>query len=106
MVPSLAALSRLTERFGCSIVLSTATQPAFDHLNVSVEEYASGGWNPQEIVEEPQRLFSMARRVTINWQLKESRSWESIADELARDENRTALCIVNLKRHAQNLVRP
>lgn len=40
-VPTLAALSRLAERYGCSVVFSTATQPAFGHLNTpeGVQKY-------------------------------------------------------------------
>lgn len=103
-VPSLAALSRLVERYGCTVVFSTATQPAFNHLNDRVKHYVATGWNPQKIIEEPEFLFNQARRVRIDWQAEESRSWESIADEMARDENSRSLCIVNLKRHAQKLV--
>lgn len=104
-VPSLAALSRLTERYGCTIVFSTATQPAFDHLHDKVKQYSRMGWQPQTIMKESQCLFNnQARRVRIDWQIKESRSWESIADELSRKENSRSLCIVNLKQHAQKLV--
>lgn len=103
-VPSLAALSRLAERYGCTVVFSTATQPAFDHLHNKVKLFAGMGWKPQTIVEEPQRIFNQARRVSIDWQIKESHSWESVADELSLDENSRSLCIVNLKRHAKQLV--
>ena len=103
-VPSLAALSRLAERYGCTVVFSTATQPAFDHLHNKVKLFAGMGWKPQTIMEEPQRIFNQARRVRIDWQIKESRSWESVADELSLDENSRSLCIVNLKRHAKQLV--
>ena len=103
-VLSLAALSRLAERYGCTIVFSTATQPAFDHLHDKVKQYAGRGWQPKMITEEPQRLFNQSHRVKIDWQIEESRSWESVAEELASDENSRSLCIVNLKRHAQNLI--
>jgi CRISPR-associated endonuclease/helicase Cas3 len=103
-VPSLAALSRLSERYGCTVVFSTATQPAFDQLHDKVKSYAELGWKPQTITPKPQRLFTHARRVNINWQIDDSRSWKSIADELERDENARSLCVVNLKRHATRLV--
>ena len=103
-VPSLAALSRLAERYGCTVVFSTATQPAFDHLHDKVKLFAGMGWKPQTITEEPLRLFTHARRVRIDWQIKESRSWKSVADELALGENARSMCIVNLKRHAKQLV--
>ncbi len=103
-VPSLSALSRLAERYGSTVVFSTATQPAFDHLHDKVKQYAGTGWQPRTITEEPCRLFDQARRVRIDWQIGESRSWESIAEELADDENSRSVCIVNLKRHARKLV--
>lgn len=103
-VPSCAALSHLVQRYGCTVVFSTATQPAFDHLHDKVGRYAEKGWQPQPITEQPQHLFSSARRVRLNWQVNRSRSWESIANELAAAENSCSLCIVNLKRHAQKLV--
>ncbi len=106
-VPTLAALSRLTERYGCSIVFSTATQPAFDHLNTleGVRKYAVRGWAPTPIVapEEQVELFSLARRVKVEWLLDRTTPWEAIAGELAAPESSQALCVVNLKRHAQKL---
>lgn len=100
-VPTLAALSRLTERYGSSVVFATATQPAFDHLHRRVAELAPQGWQPREIVPSGLRLFERARRVRIDWQATEPRSWEALATEL--EETGTALCIVNLKRHARRL---
>lgn len=104
VIPSLAALSRLSERYGVSVIFSTATQPAFDHLHEKVKKYTNVGWIPTPIVEKPIHLFELANRVTIDWQVKESRSWDSIAQELATHENIQSLCIVNLKRHAQKLI--
>jgi CRISPR/Cas system-associated endonuclease/helicase Cas3 len=104
-VPSLAALSRLAERYGCTVVFSTATQPAFDHLHEKVSQYAGMGWQPQTIVQGPKRLFDQARRVRIDWQVEECRSWDSVAGELITNANARSLCVVNLKRHAQTLVR-
>jgi len=103
-VPSLAALSRLTERYACTVVFSTATQPAFDHLHNKVRQYSEKGWQPRLIGDNPRHQFNPARRVRLDWQVEHSRSWKSVADELAGEENARSLCIVNLKRHAQKLV--
>jgi CRISPR-associated helicase Cas3/CRISPR-associated endonuclease Cas3-HD len=103
VIPSLAALSRFTERYGCTVVFSTATQPAFDHLSEKVKPYATTGWRPQNIVEDSLSIFNQARRVQIDWQVEQTRSWESVAGDLAKNENSQSLCIVNLKRHAQIL---
>ena len=103
-VPSCAALSHLVQQYGSTVVFSTATQPAFDHLHDQVKPYALHGWQPQAITEDPNRLFNLAHRVRIEWQVNEPRPWESIAHELASEENKRSLCIVNLKRHAQKLI--
>ncbi len=42
-VPTLAALSRLAERYGSTVVFSTATQPAFGHLDAAVRKYCTRG---------------------------------------------------------------
>jgi CRISPR-associated endonuclease/helicase Cas3 len=100
-VPTLAALSRLAERYGASVVFATATQPAFDSLDEKVRPLAATGWQPAEIAGAELRLFERTRRTRVEWEIETPRSWESLADELA--DLGSALCIVNLKRHAQEL---
>lgn len=98
---TLATLSHLAARYQASVVFATATQPAFDHLEARVRPLAASGWAPREIVPASLGLFERARRARAVWEMNESRSWTSLAEELA--EAGTALCIVNLKRHAQTL---
>ncbi|HEY2293476.1 MAG TPA: CRISPR-associated helicase Cas3', partial [Thermoanaerobaculia bacterium] len=100
-VPTLAALSHLAARYGSSVVFATATQPAFARLDAQVRKLAASGWAPCEIVPSSLDLFARARRVQVEWDTEVRRSWEAIADGLAGAG--TALCIVNLKRHAQRL---
>lgn len=101
-VPTLAALSRLAdERYGSTVVFSTATQPAFDTLDKEVRQLCARGWSPREIVPADLRLFDRARRVRVLWDVEDQRPWESLAAEL--EGIGTALCIVNLKRHAGRL---
>ena len=66
-VPTLAALSRLTEKYRASVVFSTATQPAFDHLAPAVKRLAPGGWAPVEINTDARSMFSRSSRVTVEW---------------------------------------
>jgi CRISPR-associated helicase Cas3/CRISPR-associated endonuclease Cas3-HD len=101
-VPTLATLSRLAERYGSSVVFVTATQPAFDHLDGEVRELVASGWSPREIVPPSLRLFDRARRVRVAWR-EAPLDWPELAQELAKAE--TALCIVNLKRHAGALTK-
>jgi CRISPR-associated helicase Cas3/CRISPR-associated endonuclease Cas3-HD len=100
-VPTLGALSHLSARYGSTVVFSTATQPAFDHLHERVSKAALTGWRPREVIEPSLRVFERARRVSIDWEIGSPRSWEEISDRLL-DHGR-ALCIVNLKRHARDL---
>lgn len=103
-VPTLATLSHLSERYGASVVFSTATQPAFTHLNEAVEWFADSGWQPREIVPAELDLFGRARRVKVQWPQRDHQrpSWETLAGDLAQVPQ--VLCIVNLKRHAQALL--
>jgi CRISPR-associated helicase Cas3/CRISPR-associated endonuclease Cas3-HD len=100
-VATLATLSHLAARYGSTVVFATATQPAFDCLDERVRQVAATGWAPREIVPPSLRLFERARRVAVQWDVDTPCSWEPIAGELAGTG--TALCIVNLKRHAQEL---
>ena len=112
-VPTLAALSRLAQRYGSSVVFSTATQPAFDHLDGAVKNLCTNGWNPREIVPEDLRLFERASRVEVRGargdrrlcveDLSDRLTWDEIAEHLASEEQ--VLCIVNLKKHATKLTR-
>lgn len=104
-VATLAAVSRLVERYGCTVVFATATQPAFEDLNGDIRKYCSQGWSPAELVrpENLRRMFSLsARRTAVEWRLEQSTRWDALAHELARHQS--ALCVVNLKRHAKQLV--
>ena len=101
VVPTLATLSHLAGRYGSSVVFSTATQPAFRHLDEKVGRYCANGWKPREIVPaELQRLKQP--RVRVTWPGRDERTgWEELAGECAGFDQ--VLCIVNLKRHAREL---
>jgi len=102
ILPTLGTLSSLVHRFHCSVVLATATQPAFSHLSTRVQTLASAGYTAQPIVADPAPLFSRMRRTCVRWPAKgETTTWEEIAGRMI--DARQALCIVNLKRHAQSL---
>lgn len=102
-VPTLATLSRLAERFGASLVFSTATQPAFARLNTEVKKLCETGWQPIEIVPEDLHLFERARRTRVTWPKKDREvlPWSELARQVAGHGQ--ALCIVNLKKHAYRL---
>lgn len=99
-VPTLAALSHLTHNYGSSVVFSTATQPAFEHLHENVMSHCTTGWQPHRIVSEPQNLFTKMKRVHVSWDSPDKgTSWDELANHLKKHFQ--ALCIVNIKRHAR-----
>ncbi len=101
-IPTLAALARLTERYGASVVFATATQPAFGHFHQKVSEDCRIGWQPREIASPGLKLFSRIRRTRVHWHSKEVKvTWEVVAERLL--EHDQVLCIVNLRRHARHL---
>ncbi len=104
VLPTLATLSHLSKRYGTTVVLSTATQPAFCQLDDKVRALGTSGWAPREIVPESLRLFERSRRVSVGWPRRDEKAtWRDIADRLTSE--RQSVCIVNLKRHAVDLAR-
>lgn len=103
VVPTLAALSHHSQRYGSSIVFATATQPAFGHMDRDISSHSSSGWRPTEIVPPALRLFERTRRVSVKWpDLTRPVTWPELAEQLL--DRGSALCVVNLRRHARELV--
>lgn len=102
-LPTLATLSALAEDFHCSILMATATQPAFHSLDEEVRRNLSKtGWKAREIIPQPERLFQKLRRVSIRWAFERAQWSESdVVAELLQHDN--VLCILNLKRHARRV---
>ena len=104
-VPTLAALSHLSAANNSSVVFATATQPAFETLHDAVTKHAVGGWQPAEIVPQHAGMFRRLKRVETHWPAAdETISWFELAQRLAADEAAQSLCVVNLKRHAHELL--
>lgn len=94
--PITDAIRQLTTWAGTTVVLSTATQPAFE----AVEPFA--GLSPVEIVAEPAYWFATLKRVGYEWQINEAMPWEDAAQRLR--EERQGLAVVNLKKDAAALL--
>ncbi len=104
VVPTLATLSQLSQRYGSTVVFSTATQPAFRHLDKHVECFCQAGWKPEEIVKDNPHMFQTLKRTLVKWPdtLDKGVSWTELTRQMAK--TRQFLCIVNLKRHAVELM--
>lgn len=101
----LSMMQSLSEEWSASFVFCTATQPAFEKRSCSQDDmrWAPGTIQPILGAELESRLFRDLQRVRDpRWpQAGEVSSWEEVADQVAGEKR--ALCIVNLKRHAQAL---
>ncbi len=84
----------LCETFHCTVLLSTATQPAFD-VRPDVT------FTPREIMKDPAALYAKTDRVRVEWRLDPPVPLEEIADEMAALPN--VCCVMNRKDHTQKL---
>jgi len=102
IVPTLATLSHLAERYKSTVVFTTATQPAFTELDSHVRKFCTSGWRPHEIVAPGLKLFSRTKRTIVQWlRADQKTTWDELAESLAACQQ--VLCVVNLKRHAWQL---
>lgn len=102
-VPTLAALSHLSAAYHSTVVFATATQPAFDTLNVAVKKLAVNGWQPREIVPDNSEMFKTLKRVSVRWpKTGEKCTWAELTNKVREHEQ--VLVVVNLKRHALELL--
>jgi len=96
LVPILDGLRQLVQHYGSSVVLSTATQPAFDVIEEFREVQA------HEIVHDHRHHFQMLKRVSYEWRTGKPSEWRSVADWIRKEHS--VLVIVNTKRHAMELL--
>jgi CRISPR-associated endonuclease/helicase Cas3 len=93
--PALAALRELVLNYGCSIVLCTATQPALERG----KDFEIGIDGVRHIIPDAIPLFHALRRVKVS--LTGKLTDDDLVSRLANE--RSALCIVNTRRHAARL---
>jgi CRISPR-associated endonuclease/helicase Cas3 len=100
--PILCALKELVARYGVTLLLSTATQPALGERRTPSFHF-DGLPNAREIVEDPMKLHEELKRVdvVVPSSLTEPLSWEDLAGELRQHES--VLCIVNRRDDARIL---
>ncbi len=94
--PILHALRQLCLHYRSTLVISTATQQAFDTIPVFKDVPA------KDIVPEPERYFDALKRVEYEWRTEPALSWEEVAG-LMRGEPQV-LAVVNTKRDATSLL--
>lgn len=97
--PILEVLQQLVDRYGVTLVLSTATQPALAEAHSPYLKGLRG--EIREIVADPGRYFEALKRVTYDRPL-EPWSWERVAREMAAAPQ--CLAVVNTKGDALALL--
>lgn len=98
LAPILDCLRELIDRFGTTVVLCTATQPA---LTDPTSPYLSGLPDAREIVT-PSPYFEALERVEYRIELDEAVGWEALGERLRSE--RQALVVVNTIRDALQLL--
>ncbi len=95
LMPCVSAISQLIERYGCSAVLCTATQPSLNRLF----EKACPTYKARELCPDVMGMYKFFRRVT--YKNAGKLTDEQLASCLSDKEQ--VLCIVNNRKQAQNI---
>ncbi len=106
LAPILRVMKLLTEYYGVSFVISTATQPVMGSMKDSFgREVIKGLDDVREIVSDPDALYRQLERVNVNMpdDFQQRRTWEDMAAEIAGHES--VLVIVNTRNDARELFR-
>jgi len=94
-IPILDVLETLVSDWGCTVVLMSATQPAFDRLNL--------GNNAIDIVPQEQvnRQFQQLERVTYRSYIEKSWTWDDLACDIKSSQQQQSLTVVNTTKLAR-----
>ncbi len=96
LAPTLRALRELVLRYGCSVVLCTATQPALERRG----DFLEGIEDVHAIIADPVPLFAAQRRVNVV-RLRGKLTDVALAERIAGEDR--VLAIVNTRAQAFNL---
>lgn len=94
--PILDGLRELCAHYGTTVVLSTATQPAFDAIGPFDDLDA------REIVPAPERHFQTLKRVDYDWHVDTPLTWDEVAGIMRTKPQALAIC--NTKQDALDLL--
>jgi CRISPR-associated endonuclease/helicase Cas3 len=94
--PILDALGQLTAHCHTTVVLSTATQPAFE----AISQFANV--KAHDLIPDATPWFSTLQRVTFEWHIGSALSWTEVANIMRAQSQ--ALVIVNTKKDALALL--
>ena len=96
--PILDEMKQLTTHYGTTVLLCTATQPAFDD-----NPYFKGISDVRDIITKPERMYENLKRVDYEFPaLSEKWSWAKVSEEMT--SSKQAMTIVNSKKDALALL--
>jgi CRISPR-associated endonuclease/helicase Cas3 len=98
VAPTCSMLNGLAGSLGSTVILCTATQPAFDHADMPERLQ-----NVREIIPTSSQLFPRLKRVQIAWPKRDTSplDWPAVSRRMRQEP--AALCVVNTKRAAREL---
>jgi CRISPR-associated endonuclease/helicase Cas3 len=108
LLPCLAALDELQRNYGASVVLCTATQPAFRIQDGVLPQQKRGAVlgldipDSRELAPEPERLYREVKRVAVEVRRGPTSDADLVA-AFAQQTDGQMLCIVNTREHARRL---
>jgi CRISPR-associated endonuclease/helicase Cas3 len=104
LLPTCGMIKQLAIQFGCTIILCTATQPAFDHTKLDDRLTRSDNrLHATEITPPDLDLFNRLKRVELEWpkSADEKLAWPEVSQRMAQEH--AALCVVNTRKKARDL---
>lgn len=103
VAPTCGMLRQIAEQLGATIVLCTATQPAFDHERLQETERLRA----REIIPQRLNLFARLKRVQMAWPAPDEKlTWTQVTERMVAESTgrrRAALCVVNTRRAAREV---
>jgi len=101
--PLVSVFRELVGTFGCSVVFSTATQPAFRHGSGLTDGLKPGELEPivpKDLVTE---AFRSLQRVNYRVELDPPWDWDTLIRRLTDGSVLQGLCVLNTRRHAREV---
>lgn len=99
LYPVLDSLRELQEHYGCSIVLSTATQPALKKR----ESFLCGLDGVREIIPDTVKLARNLARVKVKWNVDDVMEYADIRDRILSEQMEKVLLVTHKRADAREL---
>lgn len=99
LYPILDAIRELREHYGCSVVLSTATQPSLKKL----ESFNCGLKEVKEIIPDSMKLSRDLARVNIEWETDRVMEYSDVAERILKENMQRVLVVTHKRKDARLL---